>query len=98
MHKGGIFFYSLLFYPWINLRNIFDWADFLDLRVADIAISLSQDRQTASIQALKFFVREVTAIFSNFSKRSDFMLIEHYDTELTQSRVIIIIGHWMKIT
>ena len=37
-------------------------------------------------------------MFSNFSKGSDFMLIEHYGTELTQSCDIIIIGHWMKIT
>ena len=26
------------------------------------------------------------------------MSIERYDTELTKSRDIIIIGHWMKIT
>ena len=41
------------------------------------------------------YVKEVTAIFRNFSKGSDFMWIEQYDTELTQTRDIIIIGHWM---
>ena len=45
----------------------------MDLKVADIAISLSYDRQTASIWEILIYVREVTAIFTNFSKGSDFM-------------------------
>ena len=49
MCKGIIRFYTLLFCPWINLRYNFDWADYLDLKVANIAICLSLDRQPASI-------------------------------------------------
>ena len=41
MCKGGKMFYSLLFCPWINLRYTFDWADYFDLKVADIAINSS---------------------------------------------------------
>ena len=44
------------------------------------------------------YVREVTAIMSNFLKGNDFMLIEQYDAEIIQSRDEIIIAHWIKIT
>ena len=46
--------------------------DYLELKVADKAISLSLHLQRASIYDIKIYVREVTANFTNFSKGSDF--------------------------
>ena len=60
--------------------------DYLELKVADIAISLSLHQHTASM--LDIYRREVTAKFANFSKGCDFWQIEQYDTERTQSRDI----------
>ena len=62
--------------------------DYLELKVADIAISLSLHQHTASILDIKIYQREVTAKFANFFKGSDFWQIEQYDTERTQSRDI----------
>ena len=50
--------------------------DYLEQKVADIAISLSLHQQTASIKDIKIYVRELTAKFTNFSKGSDFWQIE----------------------
>ena len=76
----------------------FDLEDYLELKVADMAISSSSHRQTASIKEIKIYVREVAANFTIFFKGSDFLKIEQYGTELTRSRDIITISHWMKIT
>ena len=57
----------------------------MELKEAEIVISLSLNQQTASIKDIKIYVREVTANVANFSKGSDLWQIERYDTELTQS-------------
>ena len=44
MCKGGNLLYTLLFCPWSLFYNIFDWTDYLELRVADVAIGLSLDQ------------------------------------------------------
>ena len=41
MCKGGILFLQLIIHYRINLYNIFDSTDYLELKVPDIAISLS---------------------------------------------------------
>ena len=60
----------------------------MEVKPADIAISLSLHLQTTSILDIKIYLREVTTDLTNFSQGSDFWQIEQYDTELTQSRDI----------
>ena len=52
--------------------NIFDTADYLELKVADIAINSSLHQQTASILGNFDYVREVTAFLPIYTREVTF--------------------------